>query len=50
VYANDVNLLDKSINTIMKNTRALLDSSKEVGLEVNAEKIRYISSPGSKTI
>ena len=33
-----VNILGRSVYTIKKNTEALLDSSKETGLEVNAEK------------
>jgi hypothetical protein len=42
VYADDVNLLGDSIKTIKKNTKALIDSGKEVGLEVNAEKTKYM--------
>jgi len=38
VYADDVNILRGSIHTIKKNTEALVVSSKEAGLEVNAEK------------
>jgi hypothetical protein len=34
VYADDVNLLDDNIGTIKKNTETLIDTSKEVGLEV----------------
>jgi hypothetical protein len=38
VPADDVNLLRDNIGTI-KTTKILIDDSKEVGLEVNAEKI-----------
>jgi hypothetical protein len=39
VYADDVNLLGDNIGAINKNTETLIGASKEVGLEVNAEKI-----------
>jgi hypothetical protein len=37
--ADDVNLLG---DTIKRNTQTLIDSSKEVGLEVNTEKTKYM--------
>jgi hypothetical protein len=37
-YAEDVNLLGDNIHTTTKNTETLFDNSKEVGIEVNAEK------------
>jgi nucleosome binding factor SPN SPT16 subunit len=33
----------ENIDTIQKNTKALLDTSKKVGLEVNPEKTKYMS-------
>jgi hypothetical protein len=36
-----VNLLGDNIDTIKKITETLMDASKEVGLEVNIEKIKY---------
>jgi hypothetical protein len=39
-YADDVNLLEDNIDTIEKNTEALIDASKEVGLEINVEKTK----------
>ena len=41
--AYDANLLGKNINTVNKNAETLLFASKEVGLEVNTEKIMYSS-------
>jgi hypothetical protein len=37
-YADNVNLLGDNIDTINKNTKALIYASKEVGLVVNVEK------------
>jgi hypothetical protein len=37
-----VNLLEDNIDTIKKNTNTLIDASKEVGLEINVEKTKYM--------
>jgi hypothetical protein len=42
VYADDVNILGDNINTMKKNTKTLIDAIKEVGLEVNTEKTKYM--------
>jgi hypothetical protein len=42
VHADDDNLLGENINIIKKNAKALLDASKEIDLEVNSEKTKYM--------
>jgi hypothetical protein len=42
VYAADANLLGDNIRNIKKNTETLNDASKEVDLEVNAEKTKHM--------
>jgi sorting nexin-29 len=42
VYADDVNLLGDNIDTIKENMEILIDASKEVGLEINVEKTKYM--------
>jgi hypothetical protein len=41
-YADDVNLLGDNIDTIEKYIETLIDASKEVGLEINIEKTKYM--------
>jgi len=42
VYADDVNILEGSMYTVKKNTNALVVGNKETGLEVNADKTKYM--------
>jgi hypothetical protein len=42
VYADDVNLLGDNTDTIKKNTEFLIDTSKEIRLEANTEKTKYM--------
>jgi hypothetical protein len=41
-YADDINILGENIDNIQKSSEILLDTSKEVGLEVNSEKTKYM--------
>jgi hypothetical protein len=41
-YTDDVNLQGDNIDTKNKNTQTIIDASKEVGLEVNVEKTKYM--------
>ena len=43
VYVDDVNILGGSVHTVKKNGEALIASTKEIGLEVNAHKTKYMT-------
>jgi hypothetical protein len=42
VYAGDINLLADSVNTIKEYTEILLEASRDIGVEINAEKTKYM--------
>jgi hypothetical protein len=42
IYVDDVNILGGSVHTIKKNTEALVVASKEIRLEGNADKSKYM--------
>jgi hypothetical protein len=42
VYADDVNILGGSFHTVKENVEGLVVASKEIGLEVNADKTKFI--------
>jgi hypothetical protein len=47
VYA-DVNILAGSVHTIKETAEVLIIASKEIGLEVNADKTKYMFMPGEQ--
>jgi len=42
IYADYINILHGSVHIIKKHTEALVFASKETGLEVNADKTKYM--------
>jgi hypothetical protein len=49
VYADDVNLLKDNLDNIKKITETLIDTSKEVGLEVLTQKNKlYVAVPSTE--
>jgi len=41
-YADDVNILGGSIHTLKENAEALVATTREIGLEVSADKTKYM--------
>ena len=41
-YADDVNILGGSINTLKENAEALVAATRENGLEISADKTKYV--------
>ena len=41
-YADDVNILGGSAHTLKENAEALVVATQEIGLEVNADKTKYM--------
>ena len=41
-YANDVNILGGSVHMVKEDAEALVVATKEIGLEVNSDKTKYM--------
>jgi len=41
-YADNVNILGGSVHTVKENEKALVVATKEIGLEINADKTKYM--------
>jgi len=42
-YADEINILGRSVDTVKKNAETLVAATKEIGLEVNAHKTKYMT-------
>ena len=47
-YADDVNIFGGSVHTVKENAEALVAATKEIGLEVNADKTKYMTVSGDQ--
>ena len=50
VYADDVNILGASLQTIRENTEIFIKASKDIRLEVNSDKIKYMITSRQQNI
>ena len=50
VYDDDVNILGANLQTVMKNTEISIKASKDIGLEVNSEKTKYINTSRNQNV
>jgi hypothetical protein len=49
VYADDVNILGGRVHAIKENAEVLVVASTEIGLEVNADKAKYMVMSRDRT-
>ena len=50
VYADDVNMLGKNLQTTMINTEIFIKASKDIGLEVNSDETKYMITSRQQNI
>jgi hypothetical protein len=48
VYTAYINMLGGRVHNITENAEAFLQSSKEIGLDINADKSKYMIMPGDQ--
>ena len=48
VYADDVNIVGGSVYTVQENAEALVVAGREIGLEGNADKTKYMVMSGDR--
>ena len=48
VYADDVNMLGENLQTVRENAESFIKASKDIGLEVNSEKTKYMITSAIK--
>ena len=44
VYADDINMLKENLLSLRENTEIFIKASKDIGLEVNSEKTKYMNT------
>ena len=50
VYADDVNMLGENLQTVRENAEIFIKASKEIGLEVNSEKTKYMMTSRHRNV
>ena len=50
VYAVDINMLGESLQTVRENTEISIKASKDIGLEVNPERTKYMITSRQQNI
>jgi hypothetical protein len=48
VYGDDINILRERVHTAKENGEGLIVASKEIGLEVNGDRIKYMVMSGDQ--
>ena len=49
-YSFDVNMLGENLQTVRENTEVFIEASKDIGLEANYEKTKYMITSRQETV